>query len=130
MFALKRLVPAVSLAAMLTLVACTDGTGPGTVDPLVLQSSVTSAMGVFINNAVFQSVTLLGDSSFPQFAAAQLVRSTLPRLAGISGLRPQGALAGAMRIPASPRSNPQQLIPSNILGKTLEWDIATSAYVI
>lgn len=129
MFALKRLMPAASLVTMLTLAACSDSVGPENVDPEVLQSGATSAMNAFLNNAAFQSVALVSDSTFPQFAAVQLVRGTLPRIAGAGRAELHASALRMSRVAAS-LNHPDALFPANVLGKTMEWNPSTKQYEI
>ena len=124
MSALQRRMLAAS--ALLLVVACKDSTSPDTVNPVDLENSLNTTTQVF-QNAAFQSVSALS-LSFPQFVAAGI---TFPSLSQV--LRRSGAHVRVARRPAPTAaiiSGTQALFPSNVLGKTLEWDTASSAYVI
>ena len=131
MFALKRLMPAVTFAMLLTLPACGDSLSPSSVDPEVLQSSMAGAAGTFSQNAVFQSVNLLSPH-FPQYGAPAigLAGLTLQRLQHPGTAESQRAARGIAQLVAGLSANPQALFPADVLGKTLVWDAATSAYVV
>lgn len=130
MFALKRLMPAAGLFAILTLSACGDSVSPSDVDPQTLQNDMSKATETFLNNAAFQSVYVLAER-FPQYAATAMVGEMLPRLASLSRAANHPALAlASVRTASTLPANPTALFPANVLGKTLVWDTPTNQYVI
>ena len=131
MFALKRLMPAASLCAALTLAACSDSLSPGDVDPEALQSSMSSAGDTFSQNAIFQSVAMLSDH-FPTYGApaVSLARAALEHARNPGSA---SAAAAARRFAATGFGlalNPQALFPADVLGKTLVWDTQSSGYIV
>jgi hypothetical protein len=131
MFALKRLMPAASLCAVLTLAACSDSLSPGDVDPEVLQSGMTSAGDTFTQNAIFQSVLLLSDH-FPAYGvqAVGYASATLSRVRSPNGPVAAAAARHITTMGFGLAASPQALFPSDVLGKTLAWDAQTSGYVV
>ena len=125
MSALQRRMLAAS--ALLLFAACgKDSTSPDTVNPVDLENSLNTTTQIF-QNAAFQSVSALS-FSFPQFVAAGI---TIPSLSQL--LKRSGARVRVARRPAPTAaiiSGTQALFPSNVLGKTLEWDTAAGAYVV
>lgn len=127
---LKRLT---SIAVVcVSAAACSDSVGPEDVNPALLASSVSGATATFNNNAAFQSLATLS-VRFPQYAAVAALRATLPAIpayrlpAALAGARARG---DAVRLVASLHADPLALFPSNVLGKTLEWDVVNSVYVV
>jgi hypothetical protein len=131
MFALKRLMPAASLFAFLSLAACGDSLSPTDVDPVALEAEMTDAAETFSQHAIFQSLLNLSPH-FPAYGAspAGLARITLERARGPLSPAGRAAAIGAARLFASSSTNPLALFPSNVLGKTLEWNTSTSQYAI
>lgn len=128
MSALQRRMLAAAALLSVSLAACSDSTSPNTVDAADLQNSFASATATFQNNAAFQSVQILS-LSFPQFAAVGIAIPSLTRL--LSRNTKVDHPPRSRAIPASSVTmNPQALFPSNVLGKTLQWDTATAQYVI
>jgi len=131
---LKRLIGTAGLAALVGIAACSDAVGPDDVDPSAMANSLTNATATFDNNAAFQSMATLS-FLFPQYAAVSALRASLPAApadAGPLAVNRTRARAEAVRAYWSLRgsNNPQALFPSNVLGKTLEWDAATHTYII
>ncbi len=124
---LRRSTFATALAATLALAACSDSTSPDSVDPLVLSTDVTSAAGVFGNNAAFQSMKVLA-AKFPRYGAVGVFRATMP--AGLGGTGPTAAVTASLAAGLRGPRDIQALFPANVLGKTLVWDAATAQYVI
>ncbi len=124
MSALQRRMLAAS--ALLLVVACSDSTSPNTVDPVALENSLNTTTQIF-QNAAFQSVSALA-FSFPQFVAAGITIPSVSQVLKRSGMRVRAARRPAPT--AAIISGTQALFPSNVLGKTLEWDTASGAYVI
>ncbi len=117
-----RAVPFLALALYTS--ACKESTSPSAVDPTAMATSVDGINSTFSQNAVFQSLALLS-SSFT--LTAPVVRPSLPAAptaaawpeAEAEPLRLMRALAG--RAPAAILA----LFPSNVLGKTFQWDTAS-----
>jgi hypothetical protein len=131
MFALKRLMPAASLCAVFSLGACSDSLSPSDVDPEALQTSMSSASDTFTQNAIFQSVLLLSDH-FPAYgpAAVGFTQAVLQQLRNPTGAT---AVTAARRIATMGfgiAASPEALFPSNVLGKTLQWDAQSNGYVV
>ncbi len=124
MSALQRRMLAAS--ALLLAVACKDSTSPNTVDPVDLENSLNTTTQIF-QNAAFQSVSAL-EFTFPQFVAAGITMPSLSQVLKRSGLHVRAAHRPAPT--AAIISGTQALFPSNVLGKTLEWDTASGSYVI
>jgi hypothetical protein len=127
MYALKRLVPAASLAAIAILSACGDSTSPTAVDPIVMHGALDATLTTFQSNPAYQSLLLLSDQLPPLAAAAvrPLLLSQPRNLAVLARRFP--ALASMMR---ASLASPQALFPANILGKTMVWDTLTDTYVV
>jgi hypothetical protein len=127
MAALKRLVPAVAVAASLVAGACNESTAPGPTDPATLATAVTGVSNTFTQNAVFQSlVALVGVApALPVVAARPLRAAPQPGPASrAAAIRTRALLEQpAGRAPAAI----QALFPANELGKTFQWDTTSPA---
>ena len=132
MVILKRILPAAALLLSAGLSACSDPAGPEDVDAQAIANGLTNLSSeVFENNAAFTSMQSLA-VAFPPFAGSAINAATLPlgvlqRLPQVKGT-PRFAMRpfAGLRVPGEILA----IFPSNLLGKTFEWDVATDEYVV
>lgn len=130
MVILKRALPAVALFLSAGLSACKDSLSPDDVDAGAIQSALQD-MTTSFDNASFQSMAGLA-FLFPVFPATSAAVASVELLDPTQGT-PLVALLkqrqAASRVLAS-LNDPMALFPSNVLGKTFEWDTQTHAYIM
>lgn len=130
MFILKRLTLTAALAGSAVLSGCADSLSPDTVDPQSLNGDLQVLSATFDNNAAFQAMKNLSPS-FPSYHVTRVLRATLPD-AAVRGR------ASAARVMADMRAftgllsptGTQALFPSDVLGKTLVWNVDSAGYVV
>jgi hypothetical protein len=129
---LRRLFPALALAAAVAAAACSDSNGPEDVDPEAMDARLDAVVSTFENNIAFQSMTSLA-WVFPSFGATSALRAALPAAprpdgwtATTAGRLAQLRLLAGLRAPTGELA----LFPVDVLGKTFVWDVNADAYVV
>lgn len=121
MVSVKRLIAIPVLALAWYAGACKESTSPATVDPTAMATAVNNFSQVFTGNAAFQSLSALS-ASFT--LSAPVVRPAVPPA---TAWPPSAAAARSLMRQLAARAPGAilALFPSNVLGKTFQWDTSS-----
>ena len=120
---IQRLAAISAVAATALAGACKESTSPSAGDPTAMATAITSLNSSFSQNAVFQS--LMAISSSAVLAAPAVLPELVPDPRGASAAAERGLM---LRLAARAPGPMLALFPSNVLGKTFQWDTASGGH--